>query len=56
MIPTTNHDAGPPPLYSGPVGALMAVRFDGRRWAMVPPGDPVAAHLVDVDHDVEGES
>ncbi len=42
MIPTTDHDQGQPPLYSGPVGALVAVRLDGHRWAMVPPGDPTA--------------
>ena len=47
MIETTDHDQGSPPLYSGPVGALVAVLLDGHRWAMVPPGDPVAAHLVD---------
>ncbi len=53
VIPTTDPDQGPPPLYSGRVGALVAVRLDDRRWAMVPPGDPVADHLV--EHDVERE-
>ncbi len=49
MIPTADHDQGPPVLYSGPVGALATVRLDGHRWAMMPPGDPVADHLINPD-------
>ena len=51
MTPTTDHDAGLPPLYSGPVGALVAVRLDGRRWAVMPPGDPVADHLINMERE-----
>ncbi len=51
MTQTTDHDCGLPPLYSGPVGALVAVRLDGRRWAMVPPGDPVADHLINMEQE-----
>lgn len=54
MIPTTDHDAGPPPLYSAPLGVLVPVLLDGGCWVIMPPGDPIAEHLVDVD--VERES
>ncbi len=47
MIETTDHDQGSPPLHSGSGGVLIPVLIDGRRWAMVPPGDPIADHLVD---------
>ena len=40
MTPTTDHDAGPPPLYGTPLGVLVPVLLDGRRWVMVPPDDP----------------
>ena len=53
MIPTTDHDQGQPPLHSGRVGALATVRLDGHRWTVLPPGDPVADHLV--DHQMERE-
>ena len=53
MTPTADHDANLPPLYSGPVGTLVAVRLDGRRWVVMPPGDPVADHLA--DHEMERE-
>ncbi len=42
MIPTTGHDAGQSPLYSGLGGALIAVLINGHRWAMTLPGDPIA--------------
>ena len=47
MTSTTDHDAGPPPLYSGSGGVLVPVLLDGHRWALLPPGDPVAAYVVD---------
>ena len=47
MIETTDHDACLPPLYSGPGGVLVPVLLDGHRWALLPPGDPVAVHLID---------
>ena len=51
MIPTADHDAGPPPLYSGPLGVLAPVLLDGHRWAVLPPGDPIAGHLMgDIAH------
>ena len=46
VIPTTDHDAGPPPLYGAPHSVLVPVLIDGHRWAMIPPGDPIAAYLV----------
>ncbi len=51
-IETTDHDQGPPPLYCGSGGFLVPIMLDGHRWALLPPGDPVVAHLV--NHDVEG--
>ena len=45
MIPTQDHDQGPAPLYSGPVGALAVICIDGHRWAMMPPGDPLSDRL-----------
>ncbi len=50
MIPiteTTDHDQGPPPLHVGDVGHLAQVLIDAHRWAMMPPGDPIAERLVD---------
>ena len=44
---TTDHDAGLPPLILPAIGFLVPVLLDGHRWAMVPPGDPIAQHLVD---------
>ena len=46
-IETTDHDEGVPPLYGAPLGALVPVLIDGRRWIVLPPGDPIAAHLVE---------
>ena len=46
MIPTADHDAGPPPIYGAPFGVLVPVLLDGHRWVMNPPGDPIAARLV----------
>ena len=46
MIETTDHDQGPPALYSGPGGALIAVLLDGRRGAMVPTGTTRANTLI----------
>ena len=52
MITTADHDAGPPPLYGAPLGVLVPVLIDGHRWAVLPPGDPIATYLVDgVDRD-----
>jgi hypothetical protein len=56
MIPiteTTDHDQGPPPLHVGDVGHLARVLIDGSRWAMMSPGDLIAAYTVeeDVGHD-----
>ncbi len=53
MIPTTDHDAGPPPLYGVPLGVLVPVLLDGRRWAVLPPGDPLVDHLAAIE--AEGE-
>ena len=53
-IPTTDHDQGPPPLYGAPLGVLVLVLVDGRRWALLPPGDPLVDHLAIIE--VEGES
>ena len=47
MIPTADHDAGPPPLYGDPFGFLVPVMIDGHRWVVLPPGDPIAEHLVE---------
>ena len=47
MIPTTDHDQGPPPLAVGNVDHLARVLLDGHRWALLPPGDPIAAYLLD---------
>ena len=46
MIPTADHDAGPPPLYGALLGVLVFVLLDGHRWVMIPPGDPISARLV----------
>ena len=46
MIPATDHDAGPPPLYGAPLGVVVPVLIDGHHWVMIPPGDSIAAHLV----------
>ena len=46
MIETVDHDQGTAPLYCGPVGHLARVLLDGHRWATIPPGDPIAEHLV----------
>jgi hypothetical protein len=54
VIPTTDHDCGPPPLYGPPVGVLIPVLIGGWRWTMVPPGDPVVDHLAALD--AEGSS
>ncbi len=52
-IPTTDHDAGPPPLYGAPHGVLVPVLVDGRRWAVLPAGDPLVDHLAAIE--AEGE-
>lgn len=52
MIPAieaADHDAGPPPLYSGPLGVLAPVLLDGHRWAVLAPGDMIADHLLGID-------
>ena len=46
-IPTADHDAGLPPLIVGEVDHLVQVLVDGRRWALVLPGDAIVEHLVD---------
>ena len=46
MIPTTDHDQGPPPLWGAPLGVLVPILLDGYRWVMIPPGDPIAVHPV----------
>ncbi len=48
-IPTTDFDAGPAPLVVGDVTHLARVLIDGRRWAMMPPGDMIAAFLLGID-------
>ncbi len=47
MIPTADHDAGPPPIYSDSGGFLIPVLLDGHRWIAIPPGDPIATYLVE---------
>ena len=47
MIPTTDHDPGPPPVYSDSGGFLIPVLLDGHRWIAIPPGDPIATYLVE---------
>ena len=51
MIPTTDHDCGQAPLYSGPVGSLGCVLLDGRL-LMMPPGDAIAQHMVGAESEV----
>ena len=46
-IETTDHDAGPPPRYGAPLSFLVPVMIDGHRWVALPPGDPIAEHLVE---------
>lgn len=48
-IPTTDHDEGAPPLHVRDVGHLVRVLIDGRRWAMMSPGDPVAKILLGIE-------
>jgi hypothetical protein len=45
---TTDHDCGPAPLHMPPLGVLVPTLIDGHRWAVLPPGDPIADRLVDV--------
>lgn len=49
MIPITDHEAGPPPLYGAPLGVLVPVLIDGHRWAVLPPGDPLVDHLAAIE-------
>ncbi len=53
VISTTDHDAGPPPHCCAPHGVLVPVLLDGRRWAVLLPGDPLVDHLAAIE--AEGE-
>ncbi len=45
-IPTTDHDQGAPPLYTGSGGALVPVLLDRYCWALLLPGDQLAEMLL----------
>ncbi len=47
-VPTADHDEGLSPLYGAPLGVLVPILLD-RRWVVVPPGDPVAQHLIGIE-------
>ena len=52
MIPTTDHDAGPPPLIVGDVDQLACVLLDRHCWALLLPGDQIAELLLGTEPEV----